>query len=990
MKLNIYRRILDRCRKRKMGAIITTVAVMMFLVFTDSFAQGQSGSVQGEVVEASTGDPLPGANVFLQGTNKGASVDVNGAFEITDIEAGDYTLVIRFIGYKDYRQEITVNEGQSLDVSVELETESIGLDEVVVTATGEMRSREVGTSLSRVSSSDFEAGAVSNTQDILNGRVTGATILANSGNPGAGGTIRLRGNNSISQSNNPIIYVDGIRISGDDTPTHQASRQSSSPLNDINPNDIESINVVKGAAATTLYGTEASGGVIRITTKQGQSGQTEWNAGVTGGFNNMGHFGPKEDNPAGLFLGECTGDNLVTYDGTRFQEASCPESGSWLQNGLVQRYNLSVSSGVDNFTYYLSGEYENEEGVITDGGGTQGVGFRGNFQFDPVDEVSITFNSSYSNDQTDWVPSGNNGDGFVLNVTRGPGGNFSGASGCDDPNAICVNNGEILESKNVTDREHFINSLVVETNLLKNLSNRFTFGYDYNSSELESTQYFGYSRTPLGQQSITDWKKTVLSFEYLGTFEQALNQDIGLTLNWGGQLFREQTQTTDLFAEDFSGPQEPTLTSGARTSITGDTRITVTTGGFFGQAAFDLYDKLFVETGVRVDGHSAFGDNFGLQVYPKVSASYVLSDYDFWPTSWWNTMRLRAAIGQAGQAPGAFDAVRTWRPIAGEDGQPGFTPNQIGNPDLGPERSTEFETGFTATFLDGRVTTDFTYYNQTTTDALIPVPSVPSEGFLASQVQNVGEVKNSGVEADLDLTVLRMSDVQWDMKFGFAKENSEAVDLGNTDEITVAYFARTYIKEGYPVPGVFGAKITNPDEVADPEYEEDHYFGPSYPDKTLSLGTTVRIKDNLVLDALGEFKYGGYMLNATAYQNGRRGVWPPCYDLQQQDPSSLTASERAKCALNSGDVDPRYDHWIESTDFFKLRHISLTYNFPEKLLFGGVQSASLKLAARNLLTITDYSGTDPEIDDYRTSLARRDYYAMPTYRSFLATFNFSF
>lgn len=990
MKLNIYRRILDRCRKRKMGAIITTVAVMMFLVFTDSFAQGQLGSVQGEVVEASTGDPLPGANVFLQGTNKGASVDVNGAFEITDIEAGDYTLVIRFIGYKDYRQEITVNEGQSLDVSVELETESIGLDEVVVTATGEMRSREVGTSLSRVSSSDFEAGAVSNTQDILNGRVTGATILANSGNPGAGGTIRLRGNNSISQSNNPIIYVDGIRISGDDTPTHQASRQSSSPLNDINPNDIESINVVKGAAATTLYGTEASGGVIRITTKQGQSGQTEWNAGVTGGFNNMGHFGPKEDNPAGLFLGECTGDNLVTYDGTRFQEASCPESGSWLQNGLVQRYNLSVSSGVDNFTYYLSGEYENEEGVITDGGGTQGVGFRGNFQFDPVDEVSITFNSSYSNDQTDWVPSGNNGDGFVLNVTRGPGGNFSGASGCDDPNAICVNNGEILESKNVTDREHFINSLVVETNLLKNLSNRFTFGYDYNSSELESTQYFGYSRTPLGQQSITDWKKTVLSFEYLGTFEQALNQDIGLTLNWGGQLFREQTQTTDLFAEDFSGPQEPTLTSGARTSITGDTRITVTTGGFFGQAAFDLYDKLFVETGVRVDGHSAFGDNFGLQVYPKVSASYVLSDYDFWPTSWWNTMRLRAAIGQAGQAPGAFDAVRTWRPIAGEDGQPGFTPNQIGNPDLGPERSTEFETGFTATFLDGRVTTDFTYYNQTTTDALIPVPSVPSEGFLASQVQNVGEVKNSGVEADLDLTVLRMSDVQWDMKFGFAKENSEAVDLGNTDEITVAYFARTYIKEGYPVPGVFGAKITNPDEVADPEYEEDHYFGPSYPDKTLSLGTTVRIKDNLVLDALGEFKYGGYMLNATAYQNGRRGVWPPCYDLQQQDPSSLTASERAKCALNSGDVDPRYDHWIESTDFFKLRHISLTYNFPEKLLFGGVQSASLKLAARNLLTITDYSGTDPEIDDYRTSLARRDYYAMPTYRSFLATFNFSF
>src|SRR5699024_6617893 len=251
---------------------------------------------------------------------------------------------------------------------------------------------------------DFEAGAVSNPQEILTGRVTGATILANSGNPGAGGTIRLRGNNSISQNNNPIIYVDGIRISGGDTPTHQASRQSSSPLNDINPNDIKNIDVVKGAAATTLYGTEASGGVIRITTKQGQAGQTRWNAGITGGFNNMGHFGPKEDNPGGLFMGKCRGDNMVTYDGTKFQEAACPEGGSWLQNGLVQRYNLSVSSGIENFTYYISGEYENEEGVISGGGGAEGLGFRGNFQFNPIEEVSITFNSSYNNNHIDWVP----------------------------------------------------------------------------------------------------------------------------------------------------------------------------------------------------------------------------------------------------------------------------------------------------------------------------------------------------------------------------------------------------------------------------------------------------------------------------------------------------------------------------------------------------------------------------------------------------------
>ncbi len=984
----------DLADQKTLGAFLTIcviISVLPFNIEADPLDDRLlNATVYGTVVDAQNGEPLAGANVLIEGTTIGASVNANGEYEITGLDEGTYVLVARFIGYREYRQEISVESDQSLEVDIELNQESVGLDDLVVTATGVTRSREIGTSLARVNSDDFESASVNNVQEILTGSIPGVTVLANSGNPGGGGTIRLRGNNSISQSNNPIIYVDGIRISGDDTPTHQASRQSASPLNDINPSDIVSIDIVKGAAATTLYGTEASGGVIRITTKQGESGRTEWGVGVTSGINNIGHFGPKDDNPSGLFLGECRGENLQTYDGTRFEDANCPDSGSWLQNGLVQRYSLNVSSGVENFTYYVSGEFEDEQGVINGGGGTQGVGFRGNFRFTPLEDLSITYNSFYNRNNTDWVPSGNNGDGFVLNVTRGPGGNFSGASGCDDPDIICVNNGEILESDNISVREHFINSLVLESTKGEGLTNRLTFGYDYNTSELESTQLFGYSRTPQGQQSITDWNKSVLSLEYLGGLDRQISQNIGLKLNWGGQLFNEETQTTDLFSEGFSGPQEPTLTSGARTNISGDSRITVTTGGVFTQAAFDLNDQLFITGGVRVDGHSAFGDDYGLQVYPKISTSYVVSDYDFWPTDWWNTFRLRAAIGQSGQAPGAFDAVRTWRPIAGENGQPGFTPNQIGNPDLGPEKSTEFETGFMASFLNGRITTDFTYYNQTTTDALIPVPAVASQGFISSQVQNIGEIKNSGFEVDLDLNVVNNSNLAWDVRAGFSKENNEAVDLGETESITVAFFARSEIKEGYPVPSIFGAKITNPDEIADPVYEEDQYYGPNYPDRSFTLGTTIRLLDGVVVDALGEFKYGGYMVNATAHQNRRRGIWPPCYDIQNQDVNTLTATERAKCALNSSDVSARYDDWIESTDFFKLRHVSLTYNLPETWLAGGVRDASIRLAARNLLTITDYSGTDPELDDYRNLLARRDYYAMPTYRSFLATLNFSF
>lgn len=950
----------------------------------------QQITISGTVTDIRTGEPLPGANILVEGTTIGTSADLQGFYEISDLEPGSYVLLFRYIGYVDTRREIEISEDGPVTFHVELEREAVGLDELVVTATGSVRSREVGTSQARLTAAEFAAASASNPQEILSGRVAGATVLANSGQPGAGGTIRLRGNNSISQSNNPIIYIDGIRVEGGDSPSHQASRQTSSPLNDINPNDIESIDIVKGAAATTLYGTEASGGVIRISTKQGSEGVTIWNASVTSGFNNMPHFGPRKDNPTGLFMGRCRGDGLESYDGVRFEEVNCPESGSWLQNGLVQRYNLNVSSGIDGFTYYVSANYKSEDGVIHDAGGDAGAGFRGNFRFTPLENVSVSYNTSYNQAITDWLPEGNNGDGFVLNVSRGPGGNFSGADGCSDQNVACVDNSEIIESKNQSTREHFINSLVLEVNSGDRLTNRVTLGYDYNNYELESTQYFGYSRTPLGQQSLVNWNKSVLSFEYLGTLQLSISQNVNSTLNWGGQLYQNDTSTQRLFSEDFSGPQEPTLTSGARTSVTGDTKIRVATGGFFGQAMFNYDDQLFITLGARVDGHSAFGDNYGLQFYPKVSASYVLSDYDFWPVEWWNTFRVRAAVGESGQAPGAFDAVRTWSPVAGEDGQPGFTPNQIGNPDLGPERSREFETGFMAGFFQGRVNADVTYYNQTTTDALIPVPAVASEGFLSSQVQNIGELKNSGLEAELEITPVRSSDLDWSLRFGYSKEKSEAVDLGDVTSITIETFGNTYIRQGYPVPSIIGAVITNPDEIADPVYDEDQFIGPAYPDQSISLGTTLRFRENLILDSLGEFKMGGYMVNGTAYQNTGRGIWPPCYAAQRGDINSLTAMDRAQCALTGGPITRRYDHWIESTDFFRLRHVTLTYILPRNWIPENVRSASIAITARNLFTITDYQGTDPELDDFRNSLARRDYYNMPTYRTFLATLNFTF
>jgi TonB-linked SusC/RagA family outer membrane protein len=958
----------------------------------------RQGTITGRVTDGRTGAPITNASVFVATTGFGASTDRDGRFVIANVPSGEHVVRVQMLGYGVRQQSVTVEDGRTVTVDFTLDLEAVALDELVVTAVGEQRAREIGTSLTRITAREIEASPARNTQDILTARTPGATILQNTGQPGAGGLILLRGNNSISQGNSPVVYIDGIRIYGGSTPLHPQARQSSSPLNDISAENIERVEVIKGAAATTLYGTEASGGVIQIFTKRGQSGAPQWSAEISGGINRMGRIGSDAD-PTGMWVKQCRGPNNVASDGRIFEDVTCPSSGSWLQTGPVQRYALSVSGGSDIVNYYLSGNYSDEQGVIHDAGGSGGGGFLANFAFRPSPAIELSLNSSFSRRDTDWIPSGDNGDGFMLNVSRGFGSNFTGAPGCTNPDAICVRNGALFTQDNTSRTSHFITGFTAKHQYGENLSNRLTVGYDFNTSAIENVRPFGYPRFPQGDMTVRSWQRTLLTIDYVGSILHAFRGgSVSSSLSWGGQLFADDSRTVNVNAFEFSGPGKPTLTSAARRDVTQDDRERVTNAGFFLQETLALKDRLFVTGGIRVDGNSAFGSDFGLQFYPKISASYVISDESFWPVNWWPAMKLRAALGESGKAPGAFDAVRTWNPIAGDNGQPGFTPGQLGNANLGPERSREYELGFEAALLQGRVGLDFTYFNARTFDALIPVRKPPSEGFLNTQLENVGEILNTGIELRVSFDVLRRPGFDWRARVDYSTVESEAIDLAG-QVITVQTFGRTYIREGFPVPGIFGMRITNPDEFANPVYEEDAYIGPIYPTKTIGLNTNLTLRENLVLDALGEFKFGGHMINGNAYQNGRRGAWFPCYAIQAKDRASrgpdpsamddVTALQRARCALDGSAVAPSYDAWIESTDFFKLRSVSLTYQLPERLI-PGTRSASLQVAGRNLWTSTDYTGSDPELDDYRTSLARRDYYVLPTYRTFVASLKVNF
>ncbi|MEO9033935.1 MAG: TonB-dependent receptor [Gemmatimonadaceae bacterium] len=953
-------------------------------------AQSGTGTITGTVMERGTNAPIQNAQVNVTGTRLGTSVDATGAFTIRGVTAGKVTLRAQIIGFEASEQIVQLPASGTVRVNFLLNRAAINLTGVVVTATGEERRRSVGTAMATIDTAQIARSAALNPQDILAGSTPGVTVLANGGQPGSGGTIILRGINSVSQGNSPLIYIDGVRVFNGHTPTNVGGRQFVSPLNDIPADEIDHIEIIKGSAATTLYGTEASGGVLQIFTKRGREGPAVWNVNLTTGFNNMGHIGPSSD-PTGLFFNECSG-TLTLGDGTKFQDSTCPASGSWLHNGSIARINIGVRGGTaDGLAYQVSGNADNDEGVLPTGGAFN-RGLRANLEFKPARGLTIDVNQSVASQRSVGFPDGNSSNGAVLNISRGAGSNYKG-TGCADPTVVCVNNDSLFTNQIVNTTNHFITGATMTFQPIDALTNRLAVGFDYNNADLRYIVPFGNYRVPLGQMFETLWQRQFLSADYASTFRHAIGSNWSTSTSIGGQVFDSRIYSTDFESDNFAAPGDPTLVSGSTRLISAVTQQRVINAGFFGQELLGWRDILFTTVGLREDGNSAFGKSFGIQAYPKVSVSYVISDEGFWSHRFIESLKLRAAVGDAGKAPGAFDAVRTWSPVAAENGKPAFSTNTIGNSDLGPERTREVELGFDATALDGRMTLVYSHFADHTYKALIPVQQAPSLGFSGSQLINVGDILTSGHEVMLTAEVLRARNADVTARVGFTALHSEAGYVGG-NELTIFALGRTYVKEGLPVPAYIGLRVTNPDAHANPIIESDSYLGSVYPTRTWTPGLSVRLFNRVTLDAQGEWQLGGHNLNADGYQNANLFSWQPCYAAQAAmrtaatgDSTALgnfTALERARCTINTK-IARDYSFWVEKADFFKLRSVSATIDVPRKYV-PGARSASVVLAGRNLWRSTSYTGTDPEVSDQRDdTFARRDYYVFPTSRSFTVT-----
>lgn len=954
------------------------------------YSQQPSGVIRGTVTQFGTSAPLPGAEVSIPQTRQGTQASDAGAFTIRNVNPGIVTIRVQLIGYELVEKTVTVTAGDTATVAIAMKATQVALSGIVVTATGETRMRELGNSIAQIDTSQVLRQAARNPQEILAGSTPGVTVLANSGQPGAGGSIQLRGVNSISEGNSPLIYVDGVRIYSGNTPNSGQGRQFVNPLNDIPADDIDRIEIVEGPAATTLYGTQASGGVIQIFTKHGVDGQ-HWSSSVTEGFNHMGHVGPTSD-PTGQGVNECSGPNLVNGAGVHFIDMSCPASGSWLHNGPVQRYDLSVRGSSGGVSYFVSGGDNSEEGVLPVGG-NRDQDLRANISFLATPKFHIDVNSAIVTRVVTFVPDGNNAAGALLNMARGPGSGFRTTGCSSDPTVACIANDSLFTDNSTTTTNHFTTGIVLAYQPTDKFTNRLAIGYDNNSADIVDIRPLGYILTPLGSYGETLWNQQLISADFASNYRQPVGSDFVFTSSVGGQSFDSRLHSTSLASSNFAAPGTPTLTTGSVKTINSVSEQRVINAGVFGQEVVAWRDKLFFNLGLRIDGNSAFGESFGLQPYPKASLSYVLSDERFWPAKWIESFKLRAARGSSGKAPGAFDAVRTWSPVSANNALPAVTPNTIGNPDLGPERTQETEVGFDASALKGRIGMLYTYYSATTFGALIPVEEAPSLGFSASQLENVGTLFNHGNTLQLTGVLVRRTNVEVRARLSYSTFTSEAGNVGG-QPITIDAVDRTYVVQGLPAPSYYGIKILNPNAFAAPDTLQNQFLGSVFPTKIISPNLTVTLWHRVTIDALGEWQLGGHLLNAIGYVDANLQDWQPCYAVQALMKeaaagnttalNNVTALQQAKCTLSSTARDLSY--WVESSDFFKLRSISVTYDLPARFRFGW-SSASITIAGRNLFTSTKYDGTDPEVTDESDNMfARRDYYVFPTYKTFDITF----
>ena len=946
-------------------------------------AQG-TGRITGSVLTEIGQRPISGAQVSLRGTTIATVTGDDGKFTLANVPIGRRTVEFRRIGYGMVSREVDVTAGATPNVTVALSERAIALNEVVVTGTaGATEKRKLGNTVTTVDASEVVQNTpVVSVDQLIQGRSAGVNMITTQGNVGSAGQIKIRGTKSVSLSSDPIVYIDGVRVNNTDDRSGGANGgnaaffiggQSINRITDLNPAEIDRIEIVKGAAAATLYGTQGSNGVIQIFTKKGRAGSPQWQAEVEGGF---------ERSPAERFPGRLWTKFVNPANGYRAHDPR-----EIIDNGPKERYALQVNGGSDQVTYFVSGNYFDYAGSITPKANwNKQVATRANLGFFVKPTFRIDVNSGFVWNRLR-VPDNDNAlHGLYSQVVAGlpytatPDRPWGERFGSFDANQTLQNLETVL--RNTT-------GLAIDYRPTQNFSHRATVGVDWFGDEF--TKFFPYayrgSGNKLGSKINSNRSFREITVDYRSSLRNTLTAWASSELSAG--LQGDFANTIRVTANGTNFPAPGVSTVGAAAIKTGDeTRVKTVNAGVFTQETIGLWDKLYLTAGVRVDGNSAFGNDFKYQAYPKASAAYNISEESFWPKSIASTMKLRLAYGTSGTAPNQFAADRTYLAISAQNGQPAVTPGNIGNPDLGPEKSTEIEAGFDAGFFNDRIGLELTYYHQKTQDALLNRNEPPSLGFLNAQATNIGAIQNTGIESTLHGRILQTNSLQWSGTVNYTSNTNKILDMGG---VAPFFVNDARIVKGYPVNSIWRVPLAswNPTTRRHTAKTDRVYAGPIDPRWYGSVSSDLTFK-SVALNVMMDYSGGNKKIDFSHYWDTRVRSGDHYLSLvNQPDGKTTPAADSLVDYVNTIGSTV----FVEHADYLSLREIGVTVQIPDRWIArGGLKRASVRFSSRNVYLWTKFPGVDPQLN-WRGNVSvggSSDFDSQPVPRIFLLAVRTSF
>jgi TonB-linked SusC/RagA family outer membrane protein len=961
-------------------------------------AVAAAASVRGKVTDAATAQPVVGATLILDGTTTTARTGNEGTYAIVGVAAGRHTVTARMLGFASSTQTIDVPTDGSVTADFALSRVATSLDQVVVTGTagGELR-RSIGNAVSTIDVTDeLDRSGVGDVGTLLNGRSPGVIVTAGTGRVGAGPSINIRGKSTLTLSQEPLLYIDGIRVNND-IGTGPNTRPIASRFNDIAPDDIESIEIIKGPAAGTIYGTEGANGVIHIITKKGRAGSDpRWTALLRQGTT---YFSDAEARMPTNFGRDASGQILSWNPVAQENARGTP----LFRNGRDQAYSLSVSGGAPSVKYYASGSWDQDTGIEPNNGLRRFSGHT-NLALTPSPAVDLPTSLNVVKGRTRLgaefgggvFQSALFGSPLAANTpTRG----FLGA-----PPEVSWS---LLENTQALDR--FTGGLQVNHRPSTWLTQRLSLGLDLTTEDNQALQRFALPEQAAflppsqvkGSISQSLRQVSFITVDYGASARVALTSTFSSTTSLGAQLYRRRTNTTVVSGRDFPAQGVSTVAA-TTTQITGSQDVIVNkTVGLYGQEQLSWRDRLFLTGAVRVDNNSAFGKDYDVAAFPKLSASWVISE-EPWTPAWLGSLKLRSAFGLSGQQPIDFAALRSYQAAVGTSDQPAVTPQFTGNPELKPERSRELEVGFEAE-LFGRLSLDFTHFTKRTKDALLSRQVAPSYGFPGTRYVNIGEVSNRGFELKANLQAVSRPAFRWDVGGNIATTADRIEELGGVPFIAFAGVPQRNAK-GYAIGGYWSRRVVSATagpngvptnvlcdggDVSDAPLACAQapavYLGTPTP-KQVGAGTsTLAIGKRLRLYGMVDFKRGHKLMNVdewarcTAFRvceaNYRPEHHSPIYNANVQNGGGFFVA----------------DAFVQEASFARLRELSVSYELPAAVA-GALRSkeASVALVGRNLHTWTDYRGLDPESRSFVNTLNIFDQALTPALTQFLVTVRMGF